>query len=83
MILLYRRCIVSLTLLSSLVTCREHGKMQCYDLGFALDTFRMVSLKSGFKRLGAHALDSGGGKVRIFCDEDLIFFSYTYFSRIL
>ena len=31
---------------------REHGKMQCYDLGFALDTFRMVSLKSGFKRLG-------------------------------
>jgi trehalose 6-phosphate synthase/phosphatase len=29
----------------------EHGKMQCYDLGFALDTFRMVSLKSGFKRL--------------------------------
>ncbi len=28
-----------------------HNKMQCYDLGFALDTFRMVSLKSGFKRL--------------------------------
>lgn len=40
---------------------REHGKMQCYDLGFALDTFRMVSLKSGFKRLGALTLSEGGG----------------------
>ena len=28
-----------------------HRKMQCFDLGFALDTFRMVALTSDFRKL--------------------------------
>lgn len=29
----------------------DHKKMQCFDLGFALDTFRMVALKGNFRKL--------------------------------
>lgn len=30
---------------------KDHGKLQCFDLGFALDTFRMVALTSNFRKL--------------------------------
>ncbi|KAL4451713.1 hypothetical protein ABPG75_007375 [Micractinium tetrahymenae] len=30
---------------------RNHSKLQCFDLGFALDTFRMVALTSNFRKL--------------------------------
>ena len=30
---------------------QNHRKMQCFDLGFALDTFRMVALTSDFRKL--------------------------------
>jgi len=30
---------------------RGHAKLQCFDLGFALDTFRMVALTSNFRKL--------------------------------
>lgn len=29
----------------------NHSKLQCFDLGFALDTFRMVALTSNFRKL--------------------------------
>lgn len=29
----------------------NHSKLQCFDLGFALDTFRMVALTSDFRKL--------------------------------
>ncbi|KAI7839449.1 hypothetical protein COHA_006850 [Chlorella ohadii] len=30
---------------------KNHAKLQCFDLGFALDTFRMVALTSNFRKL--------------------------------
>ena len=30
---------------------KNHSKLQCFDLGFALDTFRMVALTSNFRKL--------------------------------
>ncbi|KAG7667504.1 hypothetical protein KSW81_001205 [Nannochloris sp. 'desiccata'] len=30
---------------------KDHSKLQCFDLGFALDTFRMVALTSDFRKL--------------------------------
>ncbi|KAI3437768.1 hypothetical protein D9Q98_000215 [Chlorella vulgaris] len=32
---------------------KNHSKLQCFDLGFALDTFRMVALTSNFRKLQA------------------------------
>ena len=32
---------------------KDHSKLQCFDLGFALDTFRMVALTSDFRELQA------------------------------
>jgi trehalose 6-phosphate synthase/phosphatase len=32
---------------------KDHSKLQCFDLGFALDTFRMVALTSDFRKLQA------------------------------
>lgn len=32
---------------------KDHARLQCFDLGFALDTFRMVALTSNFRKLQA------------------------------
>lgn len=34
----------------------SHSKLQCFDLGFALDTFRMVALTSDFRKLQSEAV---------------------------
>jgi trehalose 6-phosphate synthase/phosphatase len=35
---------------------KDHSKLQCFDLGFALDTFRMVALTSDFRKLQAEVV---------------------------
>lgn len=35
---------------------KDHSKLQCFDLGFALDTFRMVALTSNFRKLQSDAV---------------------------
>ena len=35
---------------------KNHAKLQCFDLGFALDTFRMVALTSNFRKLQSDAV---------------------------
>ena len=41
---------------------RGHGALQCFDLGFALDTFRMVALTSNFRKLQSDALGKAYSK---------------------
>lgn len=38
---------------------QNHRKMQCFDLGFALDTFRMVALTSDFRKLNQEDVSKG------------------------
>jgi trehalose 6-phosphate synthase/phosphatase len=51
---------------------RGHAKLQCFDLGFALDTFRMVALTKDFRKLAAgavarafHAAGAAGAPPRV------------------
>ncbi|PSC69557.1 trehalose phosphate synthase [Micractinium conductrix] len=52
---------------------RNHSKLQCFDLGFALDTFRMVALTSNFRKLQSEVVTKAcqrAGKRVFLLDHD-------------